>query len=89
MTLSLFDEIYMIVNSQFKTFKSDVIVVKFTNLNYINHCILIDMKSCHEVKGNVIFKKRSCYIHKPLAHYQTTIFRLFQNERVCRRQFQI
>ena len=24
-----------------------------------------------------------------LAHYQTTNFRLFQTERVCRRQFQI
>ena len=25
----------------------------------------------------------------PLTHYQTTNFRLFQSERVCRRQFQI
>ena len=25
----------------------------------------------------------------PLTHYQTTNFRLFQTERVCRRQFQI
>ena len=29
----------------------------------------------------------SCIIH--LTHYQTTNFRLFQTERICRRQFQI
>ena len=29
------------------------------------------------------------YIHYTLTHYQTTDFRLFQTERVCRRQFQI
>ena len=27
--------------------------------------------------------------HSDLTHYQTTNFRLFQTERVCRRQFQI
>ena len=30
--------------------------------------------------------KNHCH---PLTHYQTTNFRLFQTERVCRRQFQI
>ena len=27
--------------------------------------------------------------NEPLTHYQTTNFKLFQNERVCRQQFQI
>ena len=29
------------------------------------------------------------YLKITLTHYQTTNFRLFQTERVCRRQFQI
>ena len=41
---------------------------------------------CHvfyPLKGNL------CHLMCPLTHYQTTKFRLFHTERVCRRQFQI
>ena len=38
-------------------------------------------------KGNGAVLKSS--IQRQLTHYQTTKFRLFQTERVCRRQFQI
>ena len=32
---------------------------------------------------------KCCHLGKQLTHYQMTNFRLFQTERVCRRQFQI
>ena len=34
-----------------------------------------------------VVKRQDC--GKGLTHYQTTNFRLFQTERICRRQFQI
>ena len=41
-------------------------------------------KNCCDSK-NVILKQ----IHIKLTHYQMTNFKLFQTERVCRRQFQV
>ena len=35
------------------------------------------------------FCHTSCHLQVLLTHYQTTNFRLFQTERVCRQQFQI
>ena len=35
------------------------------------------------------FFSHICHLQMLLTHYQTTNFRLFQTERVCRRQFQI
>ena len=40
-------------------------------------------------KGN---RRKGLFLHKGkrvLTHYQTTNFRLFQTERVCRRQFEV
>ena len=45
---------------------------------------------CHYILLFVFWCIFSNKIHPtPLTHYQTTNFRLFQTERVCRRQFQI
>ena len=54
-----------------------------------------DLEFCCVVKSYIrrhyLFYKLpvSSSVRKELTHYQTTNFRLFQTERVCRRQFQI
>ena len=42
---------------------------------------------CRNVKSRPCLRKGKS--SNPLTHYQTTNFRLFQTESVCRRQFQI
>ena len=41
------------------------------------------------VDQNQITDRMQTELESTLTHYQTTNFRLFQTERVCRRQFQI
>ena len=62
--------------------------------------MMISVLNVHVV-GNIVGKDESLLpfslfptmfnslFQGPLTHYQTTNFRLFQTERVCRRQFQI
>ena len=49
------------------------------------------MKKQHKssITKNHKIKQKSFFDGVPLTHYQTTNFRLFQTERVCKRQFQI
>ena len=50
----------------------------------INYFLTRICHSCEHLNKSAMLCEKSC-----LTHYQTTNFRLFQTERVCRRQFQI
>ena len=69
---------------------------KYYHITYILLCSLQN-KTCFtkawEESFEIIQRKNemlvSSHYSSLLTHYQTTNFRLFQNERVCRQQFQI
>ena len=64
-------------------------------LKIVNHAVLIQSLTLYHRKTTtwtwwkLLLNDIFFLSDNVLTHYQTTIFRLFQTERVCRRQFQI
>ena len=63
-------------------FRKLEILISYQSINYISQVKSYD-------KGERAELDLIAVSTKPLTHYQTTNFRLFQTERVCRRQFEI
>ena len=78
-------------NEQFLLFPQCFLPVwrTFCHFHQIQNCRLQTLWVWERLKF-VVWEKVKKYLQEIcLTHYQTTNFRLFQNERVCRRQFQI
>ena len=70
-------------NEEWNKTQNDALFVAFYNMRAVTFALPDEM-------ANVSIAGLQWFILIPrLTHYQTTNFRLFQNERVCRRQCQI
>ena len=77
----------MIISNLMKIWQKEKLLVT-SNFSFSLNVFKRLLQQTHKNPGR-FGKRLTEKILKHLTHYQTTNFRLFQTERVCRRQFQI